>query len=290
MTRAGWDPAACGEAATDFSVLADHDPAPDGAVGDSRSVSDRGASEHASPDVESPKLSRRKDPRLAVEIPAPLRERPTAVECFERRAEEIARAAQVLEGASVEEPADLLAPGRQQRHPEVGRESGLPRRDQGKDPGRHRADSRVEERMGATCAEARDSVPFGLKRRVPIGISVLHDEEGGRAPGLAVAGQQGRDVRLDDRVRIDEEKIAVGEPAGGVSQGAGSAQDLRFREEAFRQALSRDKTRTQVFPISELGLLEMTRKRVSEGLVETFSTTCPHCNGRGFVIDDSMLE
>jgi ribonuclease E len=61
-------------------------------------------------------------------------------------------------------------------------------------------------------------------------------------------------------------------------------------EEAFRQALSRDKTRTQVFPISELGLLEMTRKRVSEGLVETFSTTCPHCNGRGFVIDDSLLE
>ena len=61
-------------------------------------------------------------------------------------------------------------------------------------------------------------------------------------------------------------------------------------EEAFRHALARDKTRTQVFPISELGLLEMTRKRVSEGLVETFSSTCPHCNGRGFVIDDSLLE
>jgi ribonuclease E len=61
-------------------------------------------------------------------------------------------------------------------------------------------------------------------------------------------------------------------------------------EEAFRQALARDKTRTQVFPISELGLLEMTRKRVSEGLVETFSSTCPHCSGRGFVVDESMLE
>jgi len=61
-------------------------------------------------------------------------------------------------------------------------------------------------------------------------------------------------------------------------------------EEAFRQALARDKTRTQVFPISELGLLEMTRKRVSEGLVESFSQTCPHCNGRGFVLDESMLE
>jgi ribonuclease E len=61
-------------------------------------------------------------------------------------------------------------------------------------------------------------------------------------------------------------------------------------EDAFRRALARDKTRTQVFPISELGLVEMTRKRVSEGLVEAFSSTCPHCNGRGFVVDESMLE
>ena len=61
-------------------------------------------------------------------------------------------------------------------------------------------------------------------------------------------------------------------------------------EEAFRRALARDKTRTQIFPISELGLVEMTRKRVSEGLVEAFSSTCPHCNGRGFVVDESMLE
>jgi ribonuclease E len=61
-------------------------------------------------------------------------------------------------------------------------------------------------------------------------------------------------------------------------------------ENAFREALARDKTRTQVFPISELGLVEMTRKRVSEGLVEAFSSTCPHCNGRGFIVDESMLE
>jgi ribonuclease E len=61
-------------------------------------------------------------------------------------------------------------------------------------------------------------------------------------------------------------------------------------EVAFRNALARDKTRTQVFPISELGLVEMTRKRVSEGLVEAFSTTCPHCSGRGFIVDESLLE
>jgi ribonuclease E len=61
-------------------------------------------------------------------------------------------------------------------------------------------------------------------------------------------------------------------------------------EESFREALARDKTRTQVFPISELGLLEMTRKRVSEGLVEAFSSTCPHCNGRGFILDENMFD
>jgi ribonuclease E len=57
----------------------------------------------------------------------------------------------------------------------------------------------------------------------------------------------------------------------------------------FREALARDKTRTQVFEISELGLVEMTRKRISEGLVESFSETCPTCAGRGFVLDDSLL-
>jgi ribonuclease E len=57
----------------------------------------------------------------------------------------------------------------------------------------------------------------------------------------------------------------------------------------FRGALSRDKTRTQVFDISELGLVEMTRKRISEGLVESFSETCPTCGGRGIVFDESLL-
>ncbi len=58
---------------------------------------------------------------------------------------------------------------------------------------------------------------------------------------------------------------------------------------AFREALARDKTRTQVFDISELGLVEMTRKRISEGLVEAFSETCTICGGRGFLVDESML-
>lgn len=60
--------------------------------------------------------------------------------------------------------------------------------------------------------------------------------------------------------------------------------------ETFRSALARDKTRTQVFDISELGLVEMTRKRISEGLVESLSTTCPTCEGRGFRFDEELLS
>ncbi|MBU6329537.1 MAG: Rne/Rng family ribonuclease [Acidobacteria bacterium] len=57
----------------------------------------------------------------------------------------------------------------------------------------------------------------------------------------------------------------------------------------FRDALARDKTRTQVFEISELGLVEMTRKRIGEGLLESFASACPECEGRGVRIDDSLL-
>ena len=58
----------------------------------------------------------------------------------------------------------------------------------------------------------------------------------------------------------------------------------------FRDALARDKTRTQVFDISELGLVEMTRKRIGEGLLESFSSLCPDCEGRGLVIDQGLLD
>jgi ribonuclease E len=54
--------------------------------------------------------------------------------------------------------------------------------------------------------------------------------------------------------------------------------------ETLREALARDKTRSQVFDISPLGILEVTRKRVSAGLLESFSETCPTCGGRGILV------
>jgi ribonuclease E len=60
--------------------------------------------------------------------------------------------------------------------------------------------------------------------------------------------------------------------------------------ETFRKALARDKTRTQVFDISELGLVQMTRKRIGEGLLTAFADTCQPCNGRGVIVDRALLE
>ncbi|MGY6500366.1 MAG: Rne/Rng family ribonuclease [Acidimicrobiales bacterium] len=59
---------------------------------------------------------------------------------------------------------------------------------------------------------------------------------------------------------------------------------------SFRDALARDKTRTQVFDISELGLIEMTRKRIGEGLLESLATRCPECDGRAVVIDTDLVD
>jgi len=55
-------------------------------------------------------------------------------------------------------------------------------------------------------------------------------------------------------------------------------------EDTMREALALDKTRSQVFEIGPLGLMQVTRKRVSSGLVESFSETCPQCEGRGILL------
>ncbi len=57
----------------------------------------------------------------------------------------------------------------------------------------------------------------------------------------------------------------------------------------FRAALARDKTRTQVFDISGLGLVEMTRKRIGEGLLESVSDLCDTCEGDGHVLIDGLI-
>lgn len=54
----------------------------------------------------------------------------------------------------------------------------------------------------------------------------------------------------------------------------------------LKEHLAKDKTRTQVFDVSHLGLVEMTRKNVSAGLLESFSETCEVCGGRGVLLHE----
>jgi ribonuclease E len=58
--------------------------------------------------------------------------------------------------------------------------------------------------------------------------------------------------------------------------------------DTMRSAMARDKTRSQVFDISPLGILEVTRKRVSAGLLESFSEVCPTCEGRGILLTHKL--
>ena len=50
------------------------------------------------------------------------------------------------------------------------------------------------------------------------------------------------------------------------------------------ECLGRDHTKHQVAEVTSLGLVQMTRKRVGQGLIEAFSTTCDSCAGRGIHI------
>ncbi len=62
-----------------------------------------------------------------------------------------------------------------------------------------------------------------------------------------------------------------------------SNRDLVLRR--LVECLSRDRTKHQVAEVTTLGLVQMTRKRIGQGLLETFSETCEVCNGRGVKIN-----
>ena len=67
-----------------------------------------------------------------------------------------------------------------------------------------------------------------------------------------------------------------------------SNRDLVLRR--LVECLGRDRTRHQVAEVTSLGLIQMTRKRIGTGLLEAFSETCDHCQGRGIVVHDLPVE
>ncbi|WP_240777388.1 Rne/Rng family ribonuclease [Nonomuraea basaltis] len=67
-----------------------------------------------------------------------------------------------------------------------------------------------------------------------------------------------------------------------------SNRDLVLRR--MLECLARDRTKHQVAEVTSLGLVQMTRKRVGQGLLEAFSTPCDCCNGRGLIVHTEPVE
>jgi len=56
------------------------------------------------------------------------------------------------------------------------------------------------------------------------------------------------------------------------------------------ECLGRDRTKHQVAEVTSLGLVQMTRKRVGQGLLEAFSEPCPTCGGRGLIVHTEPVD
>ncbi|HEY9524753.1 MAG TPA: Rne/Rng family ribonuclease, partial [Thermopolyspora sp.] len=67
-----------------------------------------------------------------------------------------------------------------------------------------------------------------------------------------------------------------------------SNRDLVLRR--MLECLARDRTKHQVAEVTSLGLVQMTRKRVGQGLLEAFSTPCECCGGRGVITSTEPVE
>jgi ribonuclease G len=64
------------------------------------------------------------------------------------------------------------------------------------------------------------------------------------------------------------------------------------REKVYQfleESLKKDRQKTSIFKISELGLVEMTRKRTRESITRILSEPCPYCEGGGFIKSKTTL-
>ena len=197
---------------------------------DPRPGSDSDAAEHAVGGFVAGRRLSEEDTLPAIEVPASLGKGSSALERFERRAQEIARAAEIGVRALMQDEANFFPPLVEQRLPEVRDESRLPGRDAREQPGCEDANSGVEQRPWAADAEGRYAVPFGLKRRVYLRVPIFRDEERRSAPRIAVAGDQPRKIGLDRGVGIDDEKVTARQELSGIAQRAGGAEDRGLRE------------------------------------------------------------
>jgi len=208
------------------------DPVPHGAALEAGARVDTGVSEYAVESVAPRRGSKGESAPALVERAGSSRERSSPLERFERRAQKIARAAEVGVIAGVEHVADLLPALGEEGLPQVGDERGLARGNPPEQTRGEDADARVQEGPSVAGPEARDAVPFGLKRRVPVGVSVFSHQQSRRPAGAAMAGKEAGVIWGDRGVRVDDEKIAIAarQESRCVAQGSRRTEQDRLAE------------------------------------------------------------
>jgi hypothetical protein len=275
VVRAVGDAAARHEAVGKAGPAANPHAVPEGRTEDRGAGQDLREADHAVRSLEAAGKLAGENPPPFVEEAAATRKGPSASERFERRAEKIARAAEIGVRAMMQDEAKLfpipmsipLPPLVEQRLPEVGDQSRLSRGDPGEQAGREDAHPGVEEGTWAVDAEGRDAIPFGLKRRVLIRIPILRDEKGRRPSGFAVPGEERGEVGLDRGVGVDDEEVAGRKKVGGVGERSGGAEDLRLPVENELWKIRRLLAQVALDLIAEM--MEINRYFADAGLVQS---------------------
>ncbi|HEY7575821.1 MAG TPA: hypothetical protein VIB08_11690 [Thermoanaerobaculia bacterium] len=260
------DPPARDEAVGESGVLPDRDLVPDGASSQGRTPADPRTPQDAVDRLEPGRRFSGEDTQPLIELPATRRKRSGERERFERRAEEIARAAEIGVRAMMEEEAKLFPPLVEDRLPEIAQESRLAGGDARQETRGQDTDAGIEQRAWSVDPEGRDAIPFGLKRRVQIRIPVIRDQESRRAAGVAVPGGQGREVRIDGGIGIDDQEIAAGQKGGRVAQRARGAQNHGFLEKRELRKLRRLLAQVALDLVSEV--MEINRHFADAGLLK----------------------
>ncbi len=137
-----------------------------------------------------------------------------------------------------------------------------------------------------------------FQRRVPLpsgGEIVIDETEALTAIDVNTGGHRGKDGAKDGSFITQANLEAVTEAArqiklrnlGGLIMidtiDMKNPKDRKKVFEALRDAMEDDRAKHQILPISQLGVLQMTRQRHTESNTTSMYTACPHCQGRGIV-------
>jgi ribonuclease G len=137
-----------------------------------------------------------------------------------------------------------------------------------------------------------------FQRRVPLpsgGEIVIDETEALTAIDVNTGGHRGKDGAKDGNFITQANLEAVTEAArqiklrnlGGLIMidtiDMKNPKDRKKVFDTLRDAMEDDRAKHQILPISQLGVLQMTRQRHTESNTTSMYTACPHCQGRGIV-------